>query len=130
MNGNKGIFVIENKSITVDALNHVKETIKFVLFNLKQIKDNKDNKSFDNKEACKASIEKLFFLINTLNKKEDKSHIIKDLDYLYKHCLFAVIRVRDHNDFDFLNGGISVLDEISEGWDRVTQSVQQSPSYG
>ena len=61
MNGNKGVFVIENKLITLEALNHVKETIKFVLFNLKQIKDNQKNNSFDNKEACKVSIEKLFF---------------------------------------------------------------------
>ena len=125
MNGNKGIFLIENKSITLNALNHVKETIKFVLFNLKQIKDNQENNSYDNKESCKSAIEKLFFLINTLNKKEDKSHIIKDLDYLYKHCLFAVIRVRDHKDFDFLDGGISVLEEISEGWDRVSKSVEK-----
>ena len=130
MNGNKGVFVIENKLITLEALNHVKETIKFVLFNLKQIKDNQKNNSFDNKEACKVSIDKLFFLINTLNKKEDKSHIIKDLDYLYKHCVFAVLRVRDHKDFDFLDGGIEVLDEISEGWDRLSTSVAQSPAAG
>ena len=43
MNGNKGVFVIENKLITLEALNHVKETIKFVLFNLKQIKRWKDS---------------------------------------------------------------------------------------
>ena len=41
-----------------------------------------------------------------------------------------MIRVRDHKDFDFLDGGISVLEEISEGWDRVSKSVEKHPVNG
>ena len=47
----------------------------------------------------------------------------KDLDFLYKHCVFCIVRVRDHNDYEFLEGSLKVLSEISEGWERVTAAV-------
>ena len=50
----------------------------------------------------------------------------KDLDYLYKHCIFALIRVRDYNDYKFLSSSIKVLSEISEGWERVTLAITKS----
>ena len=53
--------------------------------------------------------------------KEDNFNLSKDLDHLYKHCVFCVLRVRDHKDYAFLKGCSEVLSEISEGWDRLTQ---------
>ena len=51
------------------------------------------------------------------------------LDYLYKHCLFAVIRVRDNKDFDFLDGVIDVLSNLTEGWERVGLSIKKAPAF-
>jgi flagellin-specific chaperone FliS len=65
----------------------------------------------------------LAFLIKTLDHKDKITKLYKDLDYLYKHCIFSLVRVRDYNDYEFLNSSIKVLSEISEGWERVTAAV-------
>ena len=89
------------------------------------INDNKSNKDFDISKSCKETIELLAFLIKTLDHRI-KYKLSKDLDYLYKHCIFCLVRVRDHNDYEFLNSSIKVLSEISEGWERVTAAVVKS----
>ena len=68
-------------------------------------------------------------LIGTIDKERNTT-ISKDLDYLYKHCLFAVVRVRDHKDFEFLDGCIQILSDITEGWDRVGSAVKRAPAFG
>ena len=40
-NKNTGMFVIENKKLTVNALNHVEKALKLSLNNMKLINDNK-----------------------------------------------------------------------------------------
>ena len=55
---------------------------------------------------------------------------IRDRDYLYKHCLFSVIRVRDFKDYDFLPGCVQILEEITEGWDRVTFAADKASAFG
>ena len=57
------------------------------------------------------------------------TNMMLDLDYLYKHCLFAVIRVRDNKDFDFLDGVIDVLSNLTEGWERVGLSIKKDQSF-
>ena len=117
------MFVIENKELTINALNHVEEALKSSLNNMKLINDNKLNKDFDISKSCKETIELLAFLIKTLDHRDKNTKLSKDLDYLYKHCIFCLIRVRDHNDYEFLNTSMKVLSEISEGWERVTAAV-------
>ena len=65
-------------------------------------------------------------LIDTIDKERNTA-ISKDLDYLYKHCLFAVVRVRDHKDYEFLDGCIQILSDITEGWDRVGSAIKRAP---
>ena len=125
-NKNTDMFVIENKELTLNALNHVEEALKSSLNNMKLINDNKSNKDFDISKSCKETIELLAFLIKTLDHEDKITKLSKDLDYLYKHCIFCLVRVRDHNDYEFLNSSIKVLSEISEGWERVTAAVVKS----
>ena len=56
---------------------------------MNEIKDEKNITTL-----CTAIINNFFLLINTIDKSK-KTELTKDLDYLYKHCLFSVIRVRD-----------------------------------
>ena len=122
-NKDTGMFLIENKELTINALNHVKEALTKSLNNLKLINENKSNKDFNLSGVCKETISLLAFLIKTLENDDKTTRLSRDLDYLYKHCIFSLIRVRDHNDYEFLKGSIKVLSEISEGWERVTAAV-------
>ena len=60
-NKNTGMFVIENKELTLNALNHVEKALKLSLNNMKLINDNKINKDFDSSKSCKETIELLAF---------------------------------------------------------------------
>ena len=122
----KDMFVIENKELTINALNHVEGALKSSLNNMKLINDNKSNKDFDISKSCKETIELLVFLVKTLDHTDKITKLSKDLDYLYKHCIFCLVRVRDHNDYAFLSSSIKVLSEISEGWERVNAAVAKS----
>jgi len=122
-NKDTGMFLIENKELTVNALNNVKGALTKSLNNLKLINENKSNKDFNVSEVCKETISLLAFLIKTLDKKDETTKLSKDLDFLYKHCVFCIVRVRDHSDYEFLEGSLKVLSEISEGWERVTAAV-------
>ena len=70
------MFVIENKELTINALNHVEGALKRSLNNMNLINDNKSNKDFDISKSCKETIELLAFLIKTLD------HRIKIQSYL------------------------------------------------
>jgi len=122
-NKDTGMFLIENKELTINALNHVKGALTKSLNNLKLINENQSNKDFNVSEVCKETISLLAFLIKTLDKKDETTKLSKDLDFLYKHCVFCIVRVRDHNDYEFLEGSLKVLSEISEGWERVTAAI-------
>jgi flagellin-specific chaperone FliS len=124
----KGLFQLNDKNTTLEGLIHVKDALDCVLQNVKSIHDNKDNKEFDKKKICKETITKLAFLVKTLDPRKKESNLSKDLDYLYKHCIFCVVRVRDFNDYEFIKGCTDVLSEISEGWERVTAAVANYPS--
>ena len=62
---------------------------------MKLINDNKINKDFDSSKVVKKQLN--FLLIKT-DHKDKITKLSKDLDYLYKHCIFSLIRVGDHND--------------------------------
>ena len=124
----KGVFELNNKNVTLEGLSHVKDALDFVLQKVESIRDNKDNKEFDKKKICKETISKLAFLVKTLDARKKESNLSKDLDYLYKHCIFCLVRVRDFNDYEFIKGCIDVLSEISEGWERVTAAVANYPA--
>ena len=79
-------------------------------------------------KTCKETIANLSFLIKVLDTKKRTLICLKILDHLYKHCVFCVLRVRDHNDYAFIKGCINVLSEDSEGWDRLTAAVENYPS--
>ena len=104
MNGNKGVFVIENKLITLEALNHVKETIKFVY-------DNKNSKIY--KSYIDSSLE-IFLKKETLFNGEGNPYIEAIIDgkdrVLEKNVFFydtlgrtSQVKQYDmfrHNEFD------------------------------
>ena len=99
---NSEFFVIENKELTLNGLKYVKDALDFVHQNVKLLHENKSNKNFDTQQTCKELIAKLSFLIKVLDTKKKNFNLSKDLDHLYKHCVFCVLRVRDHKDYAFL----------------------------
>ena len=129
-NGEKSdsLFLIDNKEATVNAINNIKKIIKITLGQIEQLKLDKvdDNNAI---QLCQNTIKNLYLLIDTIDKERNTT-ISKDLDYLYKHCLFAVVRVRDHKDYEFLDGCIQILSDITEGWDRVGSAVKRAPAFG
>ena len=125
----KGLFVIDNKEATLDAIKQIKKVLTITLSQVKSLKANKKEENFETKRLCEASIKNINILIDTIDKTR-KTSLSRDLDYLYKHCLFAVIRVRDNKDFDFLVGVIDVLSNLTEGWERVGSSIKKAPAFG
>ena len=125
----KGLFVVDNKEATVEAIKKIKSVIVYTHGQIKQLHGHeiKDEKNITT--LCTAIINNFFWLVNTLDKSK-KSQLTKDLDYLYKHCLFSVIRVRDFKDYDFLPGCVQILEEITEGWDRVTFAADKASAFG
>ena len=125
----KGLFLVDNKEATVEAIKKIKSVIIYTHGQIKQLHGHeiKDEKNITT--LCTAIINNFFWLINTLDKSK-KSELTKDLDYLYKHCLFSVIRVRDFKDYDFLPGCVQILEEITEGWDRVTFAADKASAFG
>ena len=125
----KGLFLVDNKEATVEAIKKIKSVIIYTHGQIKQLHSNeiKDEKNITT--LCTAIINNFFWLVNTLDKSK-KSQLTKDLDYLYKHCLFSVIRVRDFKDYDFLPGCVQILEEITEGWDRVTFAADKASAFG
>lgn len=125
----KGLFVVDNKEATVEAIKKIKSVIIYTHGQIKQLHGHeiKDEKNITT--LCTAIINNFFWLVNTLDKSK-KSELTKDLDYLYKHCLFSVIRVRDFKDYDFLPGCVQILEEITEGWDRVTFAADKASAFG
>ncbi len=124
----ESLFLIDNKEATVNAINNIKKIIKITLGQIEEIKLNKVKDS-DAIQLYENTIKNLYLLIGTIDKERNTT-ISKDLDYLYKHCLFAVVRVRDHKDFEFLDGCIQILSDITEGWDRVGSAVKRAPAFG
>ena len=125
----KGLFLVDNKEATVEAIKKIKSVIVYTHGQIKQLHGHeiKDEKNITT--LCTAIINNFFWLVNTLDKSK-KSQLTKDLDYLYKHCLFSVIRVRDFKDYDFLPGCVQILEEITEGWDRVTFAADKASAFG
>tara|TARA_B100000282_G_C31571915_1_gene417021 strand:- start:242 stop:634 length:393 start_codon:yes stop_codon:yes gene_type:complete len=124
---NPKFFIIENKELTLSGLLHVRDALKIVYENVKNLNENRSNKKYDTKKTCQVTLAKLTFLVQTLKNDKDFS-LAKDLDYLYKHCIFCVLRIRDHNDYAFIDGCINVLTEVTEGWDRLSAAVANYPS--
>ncbi len=125
----KGLFIVDNKEATVEAIKKIKEVIVYTSSQIKQLNSGEIKKKDNIRTLCTAIINNCFWLINTLDKSK-QSQLTKDLDYLYKHCLFSVLRVRDSKDYDFLPGCIQVLGEITEGWDRVTLAADKASAFG
>ena len=125
----KGLFLVDNKEATVEAIKKIKSVIIYTHGQIKQLYSHeiKDEKNITT--LCTAIINNFFWLVNTLDKSK-KSELTKDLDYLYKHCLFSVIRVRDFKDYDFLPGCVQILEEIPVGWDRVTFAADKASAFG
>ena len=129
-NGEKSdsLFLVDNKEATVNAINNIKKIIKTTLGQIEQLKSKKIE-NIEVVQLCENTIKNLYLLIDTIDKERNTT-ISKDLDYLYKHCLFSVVRVRDHKDYEFLNGCIQILSDITEGWDRVGSAVKRAPAFG
>ena len=125
----KGIFVVDNKEASLKAIEKIKKLLTITLSQVKALKENNTPENLDTKKLCEAIIKNINLLIDTIDKSR-KTSISKDLDYLYKHCLFSVIRVRDNEDFDFLDGCVNVLSDITEGWERVDLSIKKAPAFG
>ena len=125
----KGLFVVDNKEATVEAIKKIKSVIIYTHGQIKQLHGHEMKDEINITTLCTAIINNFFWLVNTLDKSK-KSELTKDLDYLYKHCLFSVIRVRDFKDYDFLPGCVQILEEITEGWDRVTFAADKASAFG
>ena len=125
----KGIFVVDNKEASLKAIENIKKLLTITLSQVKALKENNENQNLETKRLCEAIIKNINLLIDTIDKSR-KTSLSKDLDYLYKHCLFSIIRVRDNKDFDFLDGCVKVLSDITEGWERVDLSIKKAPVFG
>ena len=124
----KGLFVLDNREATLDGIEKIKKAIIYTSEQIKQLHDGVvEEKNIST--MCTAIINNFFWLINTLDKSKE-SQLTKDLDYLYKHCLFSIIRVRDFNDYDFVPGCVKVLEDISESWDRVSLAADKAEAFG
>ena len=125
----KGLFVLDNREATLEGIEKIKKAIIYTSKQIKQLHGHeiKDEKNITT--LCTAIINNFFWLVNTLDKSK-KSELTKDLDYLYKHCLFSVIRVRDFNDYDFVPGCLKVLEDITESWDRVSLAADKAEAFG
>jgi len=117
--------LVEDKELKLKGFQEIKKSLDTVLANVNTIKINKNNTDFDITSSSKIALANLVFLIKTLDKKS-KSQTVKDLDYLYKHVMFSIIRVRDHSDFEFIDNSCQILSEINEGWDRITEALKKS----
>ena len=125
----KGIFVVDNKEATTKAIERIKKILTITLSQVKSLKENTKEENFDTKKLCEAIITNINILIDTVDKSR-KTSLSKDLDYLYKHCLFSIVRVRDNEDFDFVDGVLDVLSNLTEGWERVDASIKKAPAFG
>lgn len=104
------------------------EGIKIVEKLLKQMhKDIKDLMGYENLEKKHKNIIKSVARVNkialTLQKTldlEKGGEIAKNLDHLYQHIRYAVIRVHDDHDFTFLQGAEKVTANINEGWSKMS----------
>ena len=95
----KGLFVLDNREATLEGIKKIKKAIIYTSGQIKQLHDGVvEEKNIPT--MCTAIINNFFWLVDTLDKSKE-SQLTKDLDYLYKHCLFSIIRVRDFNDYDF-----------------------------
>ena len=117
--------LVEDKELKLKGFQEIKKSLDTVLANVNAIKINKNNTDFDITSSSKIALANLVFLIKTLDKKS-KSQTVKDLDYLYKHIMFSIIRVRDHSDYEFIDNSCKILSEINEGWDRITEALKKS----
>ena len=124
----KGLFVLDNREATLEGIKKIKKAIIYTSEQIKQLQDGVVEET-NIPTMCTAIINNLFWLVDTLDKRKE-SQLTKDLDYLYKHCLFSVIRVRDFKDYDFLPGCVQILEEITEGWDRVTFAADKASAFG
>lgn len=104
------------------------EGIKIVEKLLKQMhKDIKDLMGYENLEKKHKNIIKSVGRVNkialTLQKTldlENGGEIAKNLDHLYQHIRYAVIRVHDDHDFTFLQSAEKVTASINEGWSKMS----------
>ncbi len=104
------------------------EGIKIVEKLLKQMhKDIKDLMGYENLEKKHKNIIKSVARVNkialTLQKTldlEKGGEIAKNLDHLYQHIRYAVIRVHDDHDFTFLQSAEKVTASINEGWSKMS----------
>ena len=58
-------------------------------------------------------------LQKTLDLKKG-GEIAQNLDHLYKHIRFAVIRVWEDHDFSYLKSAEKVTATINEGWSKMS----------
>ena len=124
----KGLFVLDNREATLEGIEKIKKAIIYTSKQIKQLHDVVvEEKNIPT--MCTAIINNFFWLVDTLDKRKE-SQLTKDLDYLYKHCLFSIIRVRDFNDYDFVPGCVKVLEDISESWDRVSLAADKAEAFG
>ena len=104
------------------------EGIRIVEKLLKQMhKDIKDLMGYENLEKKHKNIIKSVGRVNkialTLQKTldlEKGGEIAKNLDHLYQHIRYAVIRVHDDHDFTFLQSAEKVTASINEGWSKMS----------
>ena len=120
----KKILEVEDKELKIKGFQEIQASIGIVLNNLKSISNSKNNNNFDKNSACKISLANLVFLIKTLDVNSDKQ-TVKDLDYLYKHVMFCILRVRDHSDYAYIDSAVTIVEEINEGWDRVLSALKK-----
>ena len=75
----------------------------------------------NNDEHEKLSVEVLeisYFLENTLDHKHG-GEIARNLQALYQHIRFAVLRAKENEDISFLKSAESVIKEINKGWSKL-----------
>ena len=150
----KGLFLVDNKEATVEAIKKIKSVIIYTHGQIKQLHGHeiKDEKNITT--LCTAIINNFFWLVNTLDKSK-KSELTKDFDWFdfidinkkshrdrdfyfevndmeknYNSIIADATEWSDFKDYDFLPGCVQILEEITEGWDRVTFAADKASAFG
>ena len=67
-----------------------------------------------------ARVNKIALTLQKTLDLEKGGEIAKNLDHLYQHIRYAVIRVHDDHDFTFLQSAEKVTASINEGWSKMS----------
>ena len=104
---------LESIKVVEKLLKKLQENLVF-LAKLKSI----EKENIKHEKLCVEVLEVAHFLENTLDFAQG-GEIAKNLQALYQHVRFAVLRAKNEDDISFLKSAESVVKEINKGWAKL-----------